>query len=110
MDWIYGLLILLAILNIGDGLSTYRFVKLDGIEAEGNDMARRWMRKIGVVPTIILFKGITQAVWIALTAVAFYTGMLDHPTEKTIWAFVIGAGCVWLAWTIVGNMDWDDRL
>lgn len=103
MTWIYALLTLFAVLNIGDGLSTYRFIKADGVEREGNRRMRELMEKHGVVPVIIFAKSVTIGVMVAATALAMHTD--DGYQARTIWALLLGFACLWMAWTVLDNLD-----
>lgn len=105
MTWIYALLALFAVLNIGDGLSTWRFIKRDGIEREGNRRMRELMRKHGVVPVIIFAKAMTVGFFVGATALASYMGWLDAANERTLWALLLGAACLWMAYTVADNLD-----
>jgi hypothetical protein len=103
MTWIYALLALFAILNIGDGLSTYRFIKSDGIEREGNVRMRELMRKHGVVPVIIYAKVATVATFAGITWLAM--SIDDGYQARTIWALLLGMACLWMAYTVADNLD-----
>lgn len=105
MTWIYALLVLFAVLNIGDGLSTYRFIKADGIQREGNDRMRALMYKHGVVPVIIFAKVMTVAAFVGLTWLAWHMGWLDPANARTLWALLLGAACLWMAYTVADNLD-----
>jgi hypothetical protein len=96
---IYALLILFAILNIGDGLSTLKFLS-EG-HREGNALARRLFDKIGVVPTIILLKTLTVVVVAGCALLALHIA-----PEADVWiALFLAALCGVLAYTIIGNLD-----
>jgi hypothetical protein len=96
---IYALLILFAILNVGDGLSTLKFLS-EG-HREGNALARRLFDKIGVVPTIILLKTLTVAVVTGCALLALHIA-----PEASVWIALFLAGlCGVLAYTIIGNLD-----
>lgn len=101
MTWIYILLALFAALNIGDGLSTLKFLS-EGRQ-EGNAAARYWFDKIGVVPTIVMFKGITVGV---VTACAFLALHVSPGAIVPVGLF-LAVACVVMAYTILDNLNLD---
>ena len=56
---LFALLLLLAILNILDAISTWKVVKLGNNNNERNPLARFLFKKLGLIPAMIILKGIS---------------------------------------------------
>jgi hypothetical protein len=97
---LYNSLLVFALLNILDIITTYNVVKKTGTESEANPLARFIMSKMGVVG-LFAFKYIMMGVIILI-------GFIANTLETSIWINNIILGVV-VAWNSYQNYKLRDR-
>lgn len=93
------LYIVLVVLNVLDGVSTWKVVRPKHLHRERNPVARWIFAKLGLLPGILL----AEFLWIsAITAVVFLLGSLP------VWGYVVLAllfiGIAIFTWIVLNNL------
>lgn len=92
------LYIILVLLNILDGVSTWKVVRPKHLNRERNPVARWMFAKLGLLPGLIL----AELLWISfITAVVFLLG--SFPVWGYIVLILLILGIAIFTWIVVGN-------
>ena len=94
---IYLCALILAILQIMDGILTACGLKLHGIHAEGNPFLRTLMLDIGVEPTLVIFKVIAITIIFALYKHCKSIPWLPNALKAVIVIYTTAAIIPWIA-------------
>lgn len=89
-----ALAILLTVLQVWDGWTTYRILKRGG--REKNRLMREFMERFGIYPTLLAAKGgAALLVWVLVLLPT-----VDRLTETLQWIGLVSLGTfyVWVAW------------
>ena len=90
--------LILATLQILDGVLTALGISIYGSEMEGNALLRSFMDLIGCLPALVVVKSISVAVIAGLCLHAYSVPWLKHALRGVIGLYVIGAV---LPWTVI---------
>ncbi|MCB5224092.1 MAG: hypothetical protein WCY21_00530 [Candidatus Cloacimonadaceae bacterium] len=92
------LYLILVLLNILDGVSTWKVVRPRHLHRERNPVARWMFAKLGLLPGLIL----AELLWISfITAVVFLLG--SFPVWGHIVLILLILGITIFTWIVVGN-------
>jgi len=97
------LYLVLLVLNLLDGISTWIFVRPDHYEREANPVARWMFKKLGITLGIIL----AELLWLGVVTLLYVFVFQDYKLLGTV---LMGVGVVVWAYIIPGNIRYCLRL
>jgi len=100
-----SLYLVMVLLNLLDGLSTWLFVKPDHYQREANPLARWIFLRLGITRGIIL----SELAWIGCFSLAFFL-FWQNPSLQLPLLLLLSLGVLVFAWIVTGNIRYCLRL